>query len=971
MSLGRVGVISRTMRTALIVPLLLSTLSLTAAEVEALRGAEAVLATKAQPVQAPNPAVAAASRPSKAEIQAYGAQPTPDAAGWLALAKRWHLKRTPEDSDLRGLFAVLPAPETWPEIISGLTTYAAGPAKDDNDAQRKAGWKLVAAALAGDPAQRREAVNAAREAMGEDDDWSLRQASDALVEAEDDPQAVLTAVQKRLVAAASEKDPRLDLPDLVALVGEDAAVPVIRSALTLAFSDLEVHGRRMRELAAREALARIETLKAAPWALVNGTAALTLFPALEAKFPAKPNKGRGQDWFRIQAEGAYLTQLIAAGRTADALERIAQAGKRADDLLASLPYRDLAEHRPKELTDALRDLLRKDPSRSLWRLYAQLAAQLGRSDELKAMVRDHGASAGRQHQLIDLLLAADEIEPAIAALRAQLAVPAAKPAAAPVPAEPQVGEIEPEDDGVEESKTEQTALRLLRLGNAFARPELVEEACAVLAKSAVRSVSQWSRESLERTQALLIAQRPALAERLLAAELVAPAANRWQGSAKPPVLAALVRLYVAVGRPADAVMILTKAEQWGARDLRDISSGADRHEGVPPLAAVAGEAFLAVGRLEDARRCALCALDQEPASDAAYALLVKIDGEAALPVLAQLQRRDPLEDRPLVWQAQVHLNAKRFTEAEQLARRAVELDPSDGDQGPGDRMRARAVLADALECLGRADDAKPLRTAISAIRLGEQGDVLLRIGLSTRAAEAYRASEAILDRTYCVQSRMAVTLARLGRTADAAVHFRRAFSLMPNAFGRRASHCFGCEGVFGGKDAQTIAEEVFTALQAKEPRNPKAAYLLGYLRQEQERFAEAAAAYRQAIALDPEYDNAIERLLGLDDELRLPRAERQTLALALLRLDPAQRHHRANANLVTDLAALYRILAAHRADLVLSSGPTLALVQPAPIPGQSVPDFGAREAPRATPGLAVAENHLLQAASGLIERSGW
>jgi tetratricopeptide (TPR) repeat protein len=923
-----------------------------------LWGAGKLLATVAAP----------AAPPSQAELDAYAGQPTPDAAGWLALAKRWPAQRRFDATDITELFAVLPVPATWPELITGMQALAAGPGSDPIESRRKAGWRLAAAVLAGDVAEQREAVAAARQAGREEEDWALQQARDALIETDDDPQAVLAATQRRLVAAVLEKEPSLNLPDLVALVGEDTALPVIRSALALPFSDLSVTGRQTREVAAREALARMATLKAAPWGLVQGPAALTLYPALVAKFPAQAGPQRGQDWSRKQAEEAFLAQLIVAGRTREALDRIDQAGPRADELLSALPYRVLAEQSPQELTDALRDLLRQDPTRPLWTLYAQLAAKLGRSAELRALVSAQGGHAHTQHQLIDLLLAADEVEPALAALRAELVAPQAKPAPATPDSGPQLSAEERATAAANEKA--KTALRLLRLGNALVRPDVVEEACTALTQIEASRLRNWGNDCTERTLALLAAQREALAERLLAAELSAPPLAPTQDAAKPGVLAALVRLRVATGRPQDAVTLLTSSDQWGAQDLNQIADGADAHAGIPPLAAVAGEAFAAVGRRDDARRCALLALDQEPASDAAYALLVKIDGEAALPVLAQLQRRDPLEDRPLLWQAQIHLNAKRFTEAEQLARRAVELDPSDGDQGPGDRMRARAVLAEALEHLGRVDDAKPLRTAISAIRLGEQGDVLLRVGLSTRAAEAYRASEAILDRTYCVQSRMAVTLAKLGRTEDAAVHFRRAFSLMPNAFGRRASHCFGCEGVFGGTDAQAIAEEVFTALQAKEPRNPKAAYLLGYLRQEQLRFTEAAAAYRQAIDLDPDYANAIERLLGLDGELRLPRKERQDLVLGLLRLDPAQRHQRADANQVLDLAALYRLLVAQYADLALSTGPTLALVKPTSPPGQVVPERNPNVEQRPTPGRILTENHLLQAACSLIDR-GW
>lgn len=944
------------MRTRYIVPALLFAVCAGAAEPEALRGASAVLAELTKPA-APATA-AAAGRPTRSELLAFAARADRDAAGWLALAGRWHLAGGPDSAGADLLFAALPAPATWPALISGLQTMAAAPAANDRAKRRAAAWSLLAATLAGDRAAQRTALNSARETL-DDDPWTLRGADDALIDAEDDPQAVVQAVQKRLVAAVGEKEAQVTLPDLVALVGEERAAPVVRSALALTFGDFTVHGKRTSALAVREATARLATLAAPPWSLVDGPDSLALFEGLEKRFPATDKQRGGSDWRRRHAAAAYLTQLIAAGRIPEALARIEQAGEQANILLAGLPVDQLAEKRPAELCDILRGLLQKDPHRPLWRIYAQLAAQLGRGDELQAMIHDHSAAADTQQQLVDLLLAGDEIDGALSALRGQLQAPAAAKTA----------DDEDGDGDAYELKTSpaETALKLLTLGEVLDRPELVEEACAALARLPPTAGNEWSSGGTTRTLALQRTGHAVLAERLLAAELALPAANQWQGNAKPQILAALVRLYVSADRPADAVTILTQADRWGDEDLRGIRDGSDAHRGVPPLAVIAGQALAAVGKSDEAHRCALLALDQEPGCDAAYALLLRLDPAGAPAVFARLQRRDALEERPLIWQAQALLDAGKPVEAEALARQAMLLDPSDGDEGPGDRMRARAVLAEALEKLGRVDDAKPLRTAITAIRTAEQADRLLRAGLATRATAGYRASEAILDRTYCVQSRLAVTLAKLGRTAEAAVHFRRAFELMPQAFGRRESHCFGCEGVFGGTDARRIADEVFTALAAKDPKHPRVAYLQGYLRGEQERYSEAADAYRRAIALDPDYYNALHHLLELDEQLRLPRAERQQLTLALARLNPRDQGGW-NAGQVSDLAALYNLLAEGSADLKVSTGPVLALAKPTG-DDQSQRFHRSRadgNGDPATPGARLATHPLLQAVGNLL-----
>ena len=958
------------MRTTRLVTSLLLVAWLGAAESDPLRGADAILAEMAKPVMTPVAAPADA-RPSRVEVERLAADPQRTAEAWLALAARWSGTRSDTSAQAEQLLAALPAPATWPAIRAGLTTLAERAGGGDKAKRRAAGWRLVAAALTPDRAIREEALTAARATLDENDDWTLRAANDLIVDSEQDPQALVQSVERQLVTAATEKSPSITLPDLVAAVGEERALPVVRSALALPFSDLQINGTRTRTLAVREALARIETMKSAPWSLIRDADSLALFEALEVKFPAPAKRDRSH-YERRQAESAYLAQLIAAGRTTAALARVEKAGKRGDELLSDLPLEQLLESRPAELTDLVRDLLIKQPERPLWGLYTKLAAQLGRADEIKRMVHDHGAAAVTQEQLIDLLLAADDLEPALVAIRSKLK---AAPEAAPKQADPaKIDEDEDEETSWKPTQGAQAqAFKLLELGAALARPELIAEACAAYERLPATAPRSWGNESWQRTAIMLAAGRGGLAERLLQAELALPAANRWEKD-RPATLSALVRLYVAAQRPADAVTILTKADQWGATDLTEVADGSDAHEGIPPLAAIAGQALAAVGKTAEARACALLALDQEPTSDAGYALLRQLDGAKAKPVFEQLQRRDRLEERPLIWLAQLALDAGATAEAEALARASMQADPSDGDQGPGDRMRGRAILAEALEKLGRAEEAKPLRTAVSAIRQGEQGDILLRAGLSVRATVAYLASEQILDRTYCVQSRLAVTLAKLGRNAEAAVHFRRAFELMPKAFGRRESHCFGCEGVFGGTDARKIAEEVFTGLVAKDAANPKHQYLLGYLRSEQERYPEAAAAFRAAIARDPEYDSALRHLLKLDDELRLPRTERQDLTLALVRLDPGNRHGGWEVAHVLDLAALYDVLLAHAPDLTVAPEQVLPLTQPTPDPANGNGDmFGSyrtihgRER-HASAGAALAGHPLLQAAASLIDR---
>ena len=972
---------SRIMRTSAIVySLLVLACGLgCAAEGDGLRGAAAILADlHASEVKAD--AVGKAVLTSS-ELTAFAANPARDAAGWLEFARRLTPveprqfqgeNRDPQTSPASSaeLLAALPVPAHWPAIVTGLRAHAETlPAAQ---ARQAAAWRLIAATLAMDLPAQHEALAMAHAASGRHGGGNLERADVALIDSEDDPQAVVQAVERRVMAVAKNTYASLELPDLLPLVGEPRTLAVIRSALSLNLQDFKVTGRRTRALAVREALARIDTLKFAPWGLIHDADSVPLFEALEKKFPSTTGE-RSNRWYRELAEAAYLTQLIIGQRNADVVARLEQAGKRSERLLQQLPLDDLAEHRPQELCDLLRDLLRKEPERPLWSIYGQLAGQLGRAEELQQMLHDHRAAAAHQGQLIELLLAADDVDGAVVAIRAQLEVQLHPPA--PVTPKVEDAAAATDEDEDEDQPTEsrpagnELALRLLTLGTVLKRPELVSEAVVAYGVLPASPTNAWDQEASRRTQLLVTNGQAVLAEHLLAASLALPAKHEWDNAAVG-ALAGLVRLYVAVGRSADAVTLLTSAEDWGVEDFSQLHDGADSHEGRPPLAVVAGTAFAEVGKPVEARRLALLALDQEPACDAAYVLLRRLDGAQAGEVCERLRRSDALEERPLIWLAQLQLDAGQPAAAEKLARLAMEMDPSDGDQGPGDRMRARAVLAEALAKLGRADEAKPLQTVIAAIRAGEAADVLLRAGLATRAAEAYRVSEAILDRTYCVQSRMAVTLAKLGRDKEAAVHFRRAFELMPKAFGRMESHCFGCEGVFGGVDAKRIAEEVFTGLVEREPKNPRHQYLLGYLRSQQERHADAASAFRAAIALDPDYFNAISHLLELDDELRLPRAERERLALALMRLDPGHHHHQVAVDQIRDLGALFTLVAAHAEEIRLAPRPVLTMPKPAkPAQINSWHSYADERASFASPGAVVAQHSLLQTAISLLDDS--
>ncbi len=154
---------------------------------------------------------------------------------------------------------------------------------------------------------------------------------------------------------------------------------------------------------------------------------------------------------------------------------------------------------------------------------------------------------------------------------------------------------------------------------------------------------------------------------------------------------------------------------------------------------------------------------------------------------------------------------------------------------------------------------------------------------------------------------------------EAAEHYRRAFELMPDSFGRVESHCFGCEHVFAGEKSQGVAEKVFTQMLAVRPDKPQLHYLMGYLREEQERMPEAAEHFRKAVGLDPLYLNAWNRLAGIEEKLNFTPVQRDDLLLKLVALDPTRRHVSPDLVRVSDLPRLWQVM--HEAEQTVAALP--------------------------------------------------
>lgn len=944
----------------------LVTASLPAAE--ALRGAAAVLEELASKsgssvqttTKPPSETVRFRSDLSNFTARAATLLPANAATEWLKLAERFS-ELPPRQRFVPGeeptqpvqfteVIAALPPPASWDDLVKAIQAQPAPTGVKD---ARIASLRMLGSALAGDRAGLAAQVTAFEELLlktKREEAMVLVDASRSLNEAllalSDDPKAIVAGVERQLTAVERDRDSgwsSINLPDLVGVVGEATATPLVERAVKSKARNFYIQGKATEALARRLALQAVNDLQVPRWELVNSLDAVALYEALEKKFsPSKPaapattaeaiadlEEERNDPHAKGQAQTYYLMGLIVQGRAADAT-RFAGQLKTQPGYQFQIAASEAALARAgfiRQLDDFLYELLSKNPELPFWEPYFSAAAQVGTTGRMLTLARATAArpelsgnmKGNLRENLYRALLAADQIEEGVKELRALIA------SAPKAEARARQGYR----GGMMMSHQldwQQPALTLAQLGLALDRPEWLDEglAAAMPKSNAAADESDPLGGNLHSLVAILIqAGRHAEAEKLLIARLVKSVqaadpgyGGNWNPSAQP--LQMLVELYHRAGRHADVLLLLEKSPNWGVKDLahyfnsrssdfgfESMLSGGKGGQSIP-LATAAAAALVNAGRNAEARAIVDAMLDRGGGDDRAYELLVQLAGQDAISRLDALFARDQFEERPLIWKASLLQQAGKLEEAEKVARQAVAIDPSDGEQGKGDRMRVYAVLADIRAARGDQKESDFLRGVIRAIRQSERADDFNSAGLLSRAVKMYQESLTHFTDAYCIQSRLAVQLSTLGQHDLAAQHYEKAFALMPDSFGRVESHCFGCEGTFSDSRAQGVAERVFTTLVAKNPNKPQIHYLLGYLRQQQGRGKDAAPHFQQALKLDRDYLNAWERLEQISQDHRLPASERDAIAFNILRLDPLGRHASASLSTVSDLRGLWQ-----------------------------------------------------------------
>ncbi|MEY4917042.1 MAG: hypothetical protein RL616_955 [Verrucomicrobiota bacterium] len=860
--------------------------------------------------------------------------------------------------DFNDLLGALPPPPMWNDLAKAI---AARPAAKGEGELHEIGLRFLAATLTGDKdAQSREIARLSAKAK----EVSAREAyvyrnflesvSQTLMVMSDNPDAVLKALEHRLASVTAQHERQFEIPNLVAQVGPAKAEAFLRKALVAPNVFLTFRQpNETSQLAQKLALELLGQLKQPQWGLINSLSAVELYEAMEKQFPAATNQAAvlpgisdvdlklpdempdnfNDNYKKQGAQIYYLLGLISKERSTDAVA----VAKKLDgrNYLFTEAFKAMQRAGFMDaLDDFFNELLTQNPALPFWEQYVETAAQAGTTKRMLATVNAALASpdlgAGKKnalHQILfKALLADDSVDEAVVELRNLMTAD--------------------ETAAGRDLNAGQLGALLARFGVLLEKPEWTEEGLKAarqwLATAAAKNSGESENVSGTIAEVLVDLKRGPEAESVLMDALAAATApgksdrNSWYGSPSVSALTELAALYHRAGRHADVLQLLEKSADWGTGDVSELfntTPGENRislmflHTGTSPLPLpyLAAKALLAEGKTAAAQKITDALLDKFPGLDRGYELLLELKGTNAIARLDELFARDQFEERPLIWKAHLLREQNQLEAAEKLLRQAISIDPSDGEEGRGDRMRVYAELAAVREARGDQKEADFFREVVAAIRLSETADQFYAVGLLKRAVAMYAEGLTHFSDAYCIQSRMAIQLSALGQNAEAEEHYRRAYELMPDSFGRVESHCFGCEKAFEGERPQNIAEKVFTKMAAERPDKPQVHYLLGYLREEQERYNEARTNYFTAVRLDPDYLNAWVKIQQVSQQILMPPKERDAIAFNILRLDPLQRHAQPDCSRVSDLPGLWNAVAAAVAHQPMVSTNLLAL----------------------------------------------
>lgn len=792
--------------------------------------------------------------------------------------------------------------------------------------------RLLAALLLQDEAKEAAAVADIREGAKVLDPQYLRMVNQALAKLDVggrvDAQSTAAAIEAELAMDYGFATP-LQVPDLVTILGKEKAEALLRRLIVSPKILVLEGGVETQAMARRLGVELVDKMKVAQWSLVYAVSDedVALYEAMDKKFPAKPKRGaiiskpaatsqpsvlgnlfskltglgtvhedpvaemepaeETGGWNRAYAKKAYMFGLMAAGRADDAVKASKEIGKDTYGYMGFYFPQDVAGQlarngKSAEAVTVIERVLAEDPEIPLWATYADLSVKLNRGPALLAFVQGLSERPGltvKQRaavtsQLVPALLAVDRVEEGVAGLRKVL------------------------EEAVAGEDWDNVAVfgkQLATIGQLTKTAAWEAEGTNALLGGISKGPKfpQLKAMTMGAVEVLQRAGDDAQAEALLTG-LVAKMNGEqmdWMNHEPAKLLAELMAVRVRLKKSAEAGRVL-EVPYWGEDDVAGVIEDLwtnQYHDNtfaldVAKVLAEAGDSGASLRALE-------AGIARSPGDDRLYAAYIeRVGNDAAIARLDKWFSGDAFEERPLIWKAEILRRQGKLDEAEKVARQAIAIDPSDGETGKGRRMFAYEVLARILADKGDVKQADKFKGMVAAIRMAEEADALVAAGLLKRGIEMYEKSLTLFADAYCVQSRLAVQLAALGRMEEAEAHYQRAFELMPGSFGRVQNHFFECEGAFKGEMATRIAEKVFTKLLAANPEKPQLQYLMGFLRLTQRRFGDAVGYFRKATELDGDCLNAWIKLEELNGAVTVPKEDLQRAYAAMARLDPLGKH---------------------------------------------------------------------------------
>lgn len=852
---------------------------------------------------------------------------------------------------IQTLLNAMPGPDAWPFLS---TLIGQRPPEKGPKALRNGTRQILFSLLNGNPTNLLADANALDAALktrsgqnsSSSQQWpSLKQklmhSAASGTNLVNDFQQLLVDLKKLNNTEATE----VKAPDLVALAGPAEASRLLLEALTQPRIRLTItEGGETRKLAQSLALQHVSELKEPQWELISSLDQTELYEAMAKQFPQKKNSEssevlspfvsgfRGssysywnseQNRYRQQATIYYMLGLLNQKRSDEAV-KVVCANFASADLSSyywfSFKWTRVESMIPRTvLYEFLKQALHGNPELPFWDEYARLALLEGKSEEAAAALKTQLAEkkgtllqqARLTTQLAHIYFSADQVEAGLACLMQ-------------IPEFSLNGESAADQSNLR-SEQIKAAIEITTLGKVMNRKEWTEQGLALALKLSQKAADQNAGGRYNADNSLInllieyghYADAEAILLRAIEAKIEKsktqdPQARRYQDFDDPfsMELMLLARLYNQAGRHADVLYLMEKYPWWAVDDLKALTeNGCDGK----PLTVIVAEALIDAGRKEEAMRILKYAVEQNPSNDKVYEPLMGISSSELLPWLDNQYQMDRLEERPLIWKAALLLKIGKLDEAEAVAREALKVDPTDGEQPAGDRVRGYGVLSDILKAKSNLKESEFFAKVVQSVRIAEHGDALTHSMLIKRSLALYEEAASLFADAYCVQWRLGERLNALGRTEEAEKHYELAFARMPEQFGQVASLCFGCEGVFQSQSSRGAADRILSRMEKAGSPRPQVYFLLGELREAEERFSDAYHYYQRSVELDPAYLDGWKHLAELTDSLFIPAAERDRITLHMLQLDPLQRHsYSGSLDKIMDFKGLWTVLEANR-----------------------------------------------------------